>query len=66
MTRERLLNILREFKRDCAEKYGILEIGVFALAHQGADPRLLPDHLDRPIPPPVISPAVNSAQFERL
>jgi len=29
MTRDDLLNILRKFKRDCAEKYGILEIGVF-------------------------------------
>ena len=29
MTKELLLNILRKFKSDCAEKYGILEIGVF-------------------------------------
>ena len=29
MKREDLLSILREFKRDYAEKYGILEIGVF-------------------------------------
>jgi predicted nucleotidyltransferase len=29
MKRERILAILREFKRDYAEKYGILEIGVF-------------------------------------
>lgn len=29
MKRESLLAILQEFKRDYAEKYGILEIGVF-------------------------------------
>lgn len=29
MNRDDILAILREFKRDCAEKYGILEIGVF-------------------------------------
>jgi predicted nucleotidyltransferase len=29
MTRDELLGILREFKRTNAEKYGILEIGVF-------------------------------------
>lgn len=29
MRRESLLAILREFRRDYAEKYGILEIGVF-------------------------------------
>ena len=29
MKRDEILAILREFKRDYAEKYGILEIGVF-------------------------------------
>ncbi|RJR40650.1 MAG: hypothetical protein C4567_10760 [Deltaproteobacteria bacterium] len=29
LRRNRLLAILREFKRDYAEKYGILEIGIF-------------------------------------
>jgi predicted nucleotidyltransferase len=29
MKRERLLIILRNFRRDFAEKYGILEIGIF-------------------------------------
>ena len=29
MTRDEILAILSEFKRDYAEKYGILEIGVF-------------------------------------
>ena len=29
MTRDDILTILREFKRDYAEKYGILEIGIF-------------------------------------
>ena len=29
MTRDEILTILREFKRDYAEKYGILEIGIF-------------------------------------
>jgi predicted nucleotidyltransferase len=29
MTRDDILTILREFKRDHAEKYGILEIGIF-------------------------------------
>ena len=32
MRRENILAILREFKRECAEKYGILEIGVFGSA----------------------------------
>jgi uncharacterized protein len=29
MNRDDILAILREFKRDCAEKYGILELGLF-------------------------------------
>ena len=29
MKRDEILAILREFKRDCAEKYGILELGLF-------------------------------------
>ena len=29
MTRENLLAILRQFKRDYADKYGILEMGIF-------------------------------------
>jgi uncharacterized protein len=29
MTRDDILTILREFKHDYAEKYGILEIGIF-------------------------------------
>lgn len=29
MTRDDILEILREFKRDHAEKYGILELGIF-------------------------------------
>ena len=29
MNRDEILAILREFKRDCGEKYGILEIGLF-------------------------------------
>lgn len=29
MRREKLFAILRKFRRDCAEKYGILEMGVF-------------------------------------
>jgi len=29
MTRDEILAILSEFKQECAEKYGILEIGVF-------------------------------------
>ena len=29
MNRDDILAILREFKRDCPEEYGIIEIGVF-------------------------------------
>lgn len=29
MKRDEILAILREFKRNCAEKYGILELGLF-------------------------------------
>ena len=29
MTRDEILAVLREFKRDHAEQYGILEIGIF-------------------------------------
>lgn len=29
MSRDDILTILSEFKRDCAEKYGILELGLF-------------------------------------
>lgn len=35
MTRNDMLAILRQFKRDCAEKYGILEIGVFGSMARG-------------------------------
>lgn len=29
MRRDEILGILREFKRECAEEYGILKIGIF-------------------------------------
>ena len=36
MNRDEILAILREFKRDCGEKYGILEIGLFGSVARGA------------------------------
>jgi predicted nucleotidyltransferase len=35
MTREHILAVLRQFKRDYAEKYGILEIGIFGSTARG-------------------------------
>lgn len=37
MTRDEILDILSRFKEECAEKYGILEIGVFGSVarHEG-------------------------------
>jgi len=36
MNRDEILAILREFKQDCGEKYGILELGLFGSVARGA------------------------------
>jgi len=37
MSREEILEILKAFKEECAEKYGITSLGLFGSAARGED-----------------------------